>query len=87
MAASAAKVLSPETVFCAAVGLSGPGERVIRMKVASWRTALPALGKTPAVFLLLSAAAQKAHQKPASPDRHDGRPAKENHGHKKRFPG
>jgi 16S rRNA (cytidine1402-2'-O)-methyltransferase len=87
MAASAAKVLSPETVFCAAVGLSGPGERVIRMKVARWRTAIPALGKTPAVFLLLSAASQKAHQKPASPDRHDGRPAKENHGHKKRFPG
>ena len=75
MAASAVKALSPETVFCAAIGLSTSGERVIRMKVSKWRSGVPALGKIPAVFLLLSAA------NPSS------RPTREAYGRKGRVPG
>lgn len=55
MAASAAKALAGATVFCAATGLSTPGERVIRMEAAAWKKNLPAIGKTPTVFLLSAA--------------------------------
>jgi 16S rRNA (cytidine1402-2'-O)-methyltransferase len=55
MAASAGKALAPDTVFCAAVGLSSPGERVIRMAASAWRKAMPSIGKTPTVFLLAAA--------------------------------
>lgn len=54
MASSAAKVLRPETLFCAAIGLSSADERVIRMEAGSWRKSTPHIGKIPTVFLLLA---------------------------------
>ncbi|HUW68937.1 MAG TPA: SAM-dependent methyltransferase [bacterium] len=54
MASSAAKVLRPETLFCAATGLSSADERVIRMEAGRWRAATPHIGKIPTVFLLLA---------------------------------
>jgi len=65
MVASAVKVLAPETIFCTAVGLSEPSERVMMMKVAKWRSGIPVLGKTPAVFLLLAHAPQKSTSLPS----------------------
>ncbi len=56
MALSAAKVLRSDTIFCAAIGLSSSVERVIRMEAAAWHKATPAIGKIPAVFLILAAA-------------------------------
>ncbi|HPE88753.1 MAG TPA: SAM-dependent methyltransferase [Spirochaetia bacterium] len=55
VAASAAAVLAPDTVFCAAVGLSTPEERVVRMTAADWRARPERIGKTPTVFLLSAA--------------------------------
>lgn len=43
--------LRPDTVFCAAQGLSTPEERVIRLPVSGWRGVEP-LAKVPTVFLL-----------------------------------
>lgn len=60
MAQSAAKVLGSDTIFCAAIGLSSPEERIVRMKASDWRKATPAIGKIPAVFLLLSPAGQES---------------------------
>lgn len=55
MVQSAAKVLRGDTLFCAAIGLSSPEERIVRMEAAAWRKSAPAVGKVPAVFLLLAA--------------------------------
>ncbi len=55
MAQSAAKVLRSDTLFCAAIGLSSPQERIVRMEAAAWRKVTPAIGKIPTVFLLLAA--------------------------------
>jgi 16S rRNA (cytidine1402-2'-O)-methyltransferase len=54
MAASASRVLRPETIFCAAAGLSGQDERIMRMRASDWRIGAPTIGKVPTVFLLLS---------------------------------
>lgn len=54
IAASAARVLEPTTLFCAALGLSGPDERVVSMAASEWKRALPSLGKVPTVFLVKS---------------------------------
>jgi len=59
MASSAACVLRGDTVFCAAVGLSTPDERVIRMEASAWKKAIPAIGKIPTVFLLAAAHADE----------------------------
>jgi 16S rRNA (cytidine1402-2'-O)-methyltransferase len=72
MVASAVRALSPETIFCAAVGLSEPSERVLMMNVAKWRSAIPVLGKTPAVFLLLAHASKKGTSLPPGHSR-DGK--------------
>jgi len=56
MVRSAAAVLGNGTIFCAAIGLSGPEERVVRMDIAEWKKNAPAIGKTPTVFLLSAAA-------------------------------
>jgi len=58
MAQSAARVLGGDTIFCAAIGLSSPDERIVRMEAAAWRKAMPAIGKIPAVFLLLAPTGQ-----------------------------
>jgi 16S rRNA (cytidine1402-2'-O)-methyltransferase len=86
MAASAVRILSPETVFCAAVGLSTSEERVIRMRVSKWRSGIPVLGKIPAVFLLQAAIAPGNHSSVGAPDMHPGRPTRTTHGRKGRFP-
>lgn len=55
-------LLSDLLRFCAgttrlaiAVDLTGPGESVQMKSIADWRRAVPAIGKRPAVFLLLAA--------------------------------
>ncbi len=68
MAASAARALRAETLFCAAIGLSSADEQVIRMKAGRWRSAPPHIGKIPTVFLLLALpAAGPAHDRTAAP--------------------
>lgn len=52
IAQSAARILRGDTVFCAAIGLSSPNERVIRMEAADWKKNPPTIGKIPTVFLL-----------------------------------
>jgi len=70
MAASAAKALDGATVFCAATGLSTPGERVIRMEAAAWKKDLPVIGKTPTVFLLSAVGSPgTSSQAPRAPSR------------------
>jgi 16S rRNA (cytidine1402-2'-O)-methyltransferase len=64
MAASAARALRPDTVLCAAVGLSTPGERVIRMTAARWKADPQAIGKVPTVFLVSAAGAAQAAAHP-----------------------
>jgi len=54
LAASAARVLLPDTVFCAAIALSTPQERILRMPAARWKSAENRIGKLPTVFLLAS---------------------------------
>jgi len=55
--ASAARVLLPDTVFCAATALSTPQERIVRMPASRWKSGTPHIGKLPTVFLLSSARA------------------------------
>jgi 16S rRNA (cytidine1402-2'-O)-methyltransferase len=66
MASSAARVLRGDTVFCAAVGLSTPDERIIRMEASAWKKAVPAIGKIPTVFLLAAARAAEGAAPEAS---------------------
>lgn len=51
---SAAHALKDDTLFCAAIGLSSPAERILRMTAKEWRTSAPKIGKIPTVFLLLA---------------------------------
>lgn len=55
MVASAACALAPDTVFCAAIGLSTPEERIVRMTAAAWKAGPVHIGKKPTVFLLKAA--------------------------------
>ncbi|MDX9899158.1 MAG: SAM-dependent methyltransferase [Spirochaetia bacterium] len=54
VALSAAKALKADTIFCAAIGLSTPRERILRMSAMEWRKSPPTIGKIPTVFLLLA---------------------------------
>ncbi len=45
-----------ETLLCVAADLAAPGESIATRTVAEWRAAPRALGRRPAVFLLLAAA-------------------------------
>lgn len=67
MAQSAARVLRPQTLLCAASGLSTAGERIIRMEAGRWKSAPVQIGKVPTVFLLLALQA-------AVPARHRNEP-------------
>jgi len=45
---------APATLLSVAVELTLPGETIATRTIAAWRRALPALGRRPAVFLLLA---------------------------------
>lgn len=42
----------PQTLFCIAADLTGPGESIITKTVAEWKNRLPDFHKRPAIFLL-----------------------------------
>jgi 16S rRNA (cytidine1402-2'-O)-methyltransferase len=46
---------APDTLLCVAAGLTSPVEAIATRTIAEWRAAPRALGKRPAVFLLLAA--------------------------------
>jgi 16S rRNA (cytidine1402-2'-O)-methyltransferase len=46
---------APETLLCVAAALMSPGESVATRTVAEWRASPRAIGRRPAVFLLLAA--------------------------------
>jgi 16S rRNA (cytidine1402-2'-O)-methyltransferase len=46
---------APETLLCVAAELASPGESIATRTVAEWRTSPRAIGRRPAVFLLLAA--------------------------------
>jgi 16S rRNA (cytidine1402-2'-O)-methyltransferase len=46
---------APDTLLCVAVDLTSPNESIALRTVAEWRAAPRAIGKRPAVFLLLAA--------------------------------
>jgi 16S rRNA (cytidine1402-2'-O)-methyltransferase len=87
MTASAVRVLSPETLFCAAVGLSSPEECVFRMSISRWRSGIPTIGKTPAVFLILSAAVMPVRTPDSSTTLHTGHAQRHPRDDKSRLPG
>lgn len=82
MAQSAAKVLRSETLFCAAIGLSSPEERIVRMEAATWRKATPAIGKIPTVFLLSATAEPGPAVQERPLQRATERPAKRSSDHR-----
>jgi len=46
---------APETLLCVAADLTSPGESIATRTVAEWRASPRAIGRRPAVFLLLAA--------------------------------
>lgn len=46
---------APETLLCVAADLASPGESIATRTVAEWRASPRAIGRRPAVFLLLAA--------------------------------
>jgi 16S rRNA (cytidine1402-2'-O)-methyltransferase len=52
--ASLLEVLPEKTLLCVAANLTLPTEKIRTQSVARWRTARTAIGKQPAIFLLLS---------------------------------
>lgn len=54
MIQSAARTLRPQTLLCAASGLSSADEKILRMEAGRWKAAPVHIGKVPTVFLLLA---------------------------------
>jgi 16S rRNA (cytidine1402-2'-O)-methyltransferase len=63
--ASLTRCCAADTLLCVASDLTGPAERVATRTVAQWRSGeAPAMGKIPAVFLLLAAPVELTKRHP-----------------------